>query len=477
MNALLAPLIDLNPLDWLGDKAKEGLAEGWTAMMISLWSAGMWLMESVFSILDRFLTPDVTDPGLQHLYAVTLWISLLVAILTGLGQVGLAVLRRDGRGFATLAIGVVQYGAVVTGWWVVCAGLITATAGLTTGLLQVLMDIEDFGGYQTGAGWPDKVGGTVGATALGLCSLFLLVPAAFGYILIMLVREAALLIITATIPISAAGALADGTRAWMWKSLRWFLAACLTAPLLALVLGIGVQITRAAFPDGPETVHVGPQIGETGGLEVVDSSSAVGMAVVGSVIMLIACFTPFVLFRMLAFVDPGTSSGATFRSSLAANGGVSGLFTGRCAATGQGGDAATATAGDGRAASEDSADAMTANRFQGRLAKTLGGAGAAAGRTMQGMGSLAQHGASLGVDVLGGSGVGAQGYYDTSGSPRPRRHAPVRTNVGTDSHHDSGDHDRGVANDPAAPPINGAAHGPTDGVVSPAVVDDTAFLA
>ena len=66
----------------------------------------------------------------------------------------------------------------------------------------------------------------------------------------MLVREAALLVLTATMPIAAAGALGEGTRAWMWKSIRWFLAACLTAPLLALVLGIGVQITRAAFPDG-----------------------------------------------------------------------------------------------------------------------------------------------------------------------------------------------------------------------------------
>ena len=64
-----------------------------------------------------------------------------------------------------------------------------------------------------------------------------MIPAAFGYLLIMLVREAALLILTATMPIAAAGALGDGTKAWMWKSIRWFVAACLTSPLLALVVG------------------------------------------------------------------------------------------------------------------------------------------------------------------------------------------------------------------------------------------------
>ena len=36
----IVPMIDLNPLDWLGDKAKETLADGFTSMMMGLWSAG-----------------------------------------------------------------------------------------------------------------------------------------------------------------------------------------------------------------------------------------------------------------------------------------------------------------------------------------------------------------------------------------------------------------------------------------------------
>ena len=58
LTGLVVPLINLNPFDWLGDKAKEGLADGWTSVMISVWSAGLWLLEAVFKILDRFLTPD-----------------------------------------------------------------------------------------------------------------------------------------------------------------------------------------------------------------------------------------------------------------------------------------------------------------------------------------------------------------------------------------------------------------------------------
>ncbi|WP_056885384.1 hypothetical protein [Nocardioides sp. Soil777] len=438
------PMVDWNPLDWLGDRAQEGLADAWTATMISLWSAGMWLLETVFTILDRFLTPDLRDPGLAPLYGITVWISMVVALVIGLGQVGLAAIRRDGTTLGTLAVGLVQYGAVLACWVAVFAGIVLACAGLTTGLLDVLLGIEDFTGYPAGAGWPDQVGGTVAATALGMCALFLLLPAGFGFIVIMLVREAALLVLAATMPIAAAGTLGDGTRAWMWKSIRWFLAACLTAPLLALVLGLGVQITRAAFPD-----HTGSAVGDgagfaagTGGAaeraetvariqdpsQAVAQSSQVGMAVVGCVLMVVACFCPMVLFRLLAFVDPGTGSGASFRSAMTANGGLGGLLGGRTPG-GAGSGAATQTAGDGRAASEDSADAETANRFQsGAVAAFVPLGGVVAGG-MRAMGAVAQHGASLGVDVMGQGGFGAQGYYDTT-APRQRAGgSPLRTRM------------------------------------------------
>ena len=278
MIANLVPMIDLNPFHWLGDQVKESLADAFTSMMMALWSAALWLMDLVFSVLDRFLTPDVTDPGLSQLYGVTLWVSLVVALVIGFGQIGLAAIRRDGRTLGALAMGVVQYGAVVAGWVAVCGGLIVGCAGLTRGLLSTLLDVPGFAGYSASAGMPNQVVGTVQAAVLGICALFLVIPAAFGYLLIMLVREAALLILTATMPIAAAGALGEGTRSWMWKSVRWFVAACLTAPLLALVVGLGVQISRAAFP---EASYDAPRAARWQRGIVNANAANVGMAVVG----------------------------------------------------------------------------------------------------------------------------------------------------------------------------------------------------
>lgn len=442
MTSGVVPMIDLNPLHWLGDEVKEGLADTFTAAMMALWSASLWLIDLVFNVIDRFVTPDITDPGLSQLYSVTLWLSLLVALLIGFGQVGLAAIRRDGRALGALATGIAQYGAVVAGWVAVCAGLIVGCAGLTRGLLDVLLDVPGFSGYSASAGMPHYVSGTVQAAVLGVCSLFLVIPAAFGYLLIMLVREAALLILVATMPIAAAGALGDGTKAWMWKSIRWFVAACLTSPLLALVVGLGVQISRAAFPDPVPTATEGMNPSEMLDIWGAHNEAQVGMAVVGCVVFAIACFCPMVLFRMLTFVDPGTASGASFRTTLAANGGVAGLVSGNRSQD-QGSGAATQVASDGRATSESGADAETVNRFQSRATKAFGAAGQAVGKTMDAVGGVAATGAAMSVDVMGQAGVGHQGYYDTTPPRRSGKPAPQRTRVGQG--YDRG----GVGNDPA----------------------------
>ena len=399
------PLIDINPFNWLGDAASEGLADGFTAMMMALWSASLWLLTTVFELLDRFTTPDVTDPGLRGLYGATVWISLVVALLVGLAQIGLAAIRRDGRPLATLGLGVAQYAAALAAWVVVAAGLITACAALASALLHQLVGVGDFAGFPAGAGWEVKATGTVEATVLGLAGVFVLVPASFGYLLIMLVREASLLVLAATFPIAAAGALGEGTRRWLWTSTRWFLAACLTSPLLALVLGLGVRIGEASLP---------MSAGE-------DAATSVGMAVVGCVTMLVACVCPMALFRLLAFVDPGTATGSSMRSSLAANGGVAGLFGSRRS---DGGDlnVASQAAADGRSSGEEAADSSTSGRFPtpGRVAT--------AGSLIRQVVDTGRRGAAVSIDVLGQAGVGHQGYFDTSPppapSPRPRRAAP-----------------------------------------------------
>ena len=170
---------------------------------------------------------------------------------------------------------------------------------------------NSFSGINLSASWPRNVNDVVVATVLGVLSLLLVIPAAFFYLIIMFVREAALIILVATAPISAAGLLADASKVWFWKSLRWFIACLLISPTAALVLGIGVQVSAGVVSgEGDKT------------------AAAAGMAVVGCIIIAIGACCPLVLFRLLAFVDPSTASGAALRQSWSDAGGMSGLMSG-----------------------------------------------------------------------------------------------------------------------------------------------------
>lgn len=387
----------LNPLTWLGAGAAAVATDAWKGAMTALWSAGLWVLDLAFKIIDAFTTPDLSANGpLAGVLPYTFAIGAMIAVLMAFVQIGVALYQRDGKSLARVMVGVLQFGAVWIGYLAIAATLVTATAGLTKGLLQGLLHVDAFSGFSNSGSWPRQIDNTVVATVLGLCTVFLIFPAAIGYVLIMLVREAALMLLTATSPISAAGLLSEGTKSWFWKSMRWFIASLMISPLAALVLGIGVKITQGTIAgNGDKT------------------AAAVGMAVTGCIMILIGAICPLILFRMLAFVDPGTSSGAAMRQSLAANGGMAGLLGGKSVG-GESGSSATAGSGaatkqdgQGRSQGESSADSATQSRFS----SMMGGAGQVMGKGASALNSVGSKAASIGTDVLGSAGVGHQAPY------------------------------------------------------------------
>jgi hypothetical protein len=369
--------------------------------MLSLWEAGLWLLGLAFSVIDALATPDLSAGGpLAGVYTVTFGIGAAVAALMAMVQLGVAAVRRDGQTLGRLLIGLVQFGLVWAGYIGVAALLVTGVSGLTAGLLRSLLDIDNLAAFDPSISvGRDLVDGTV-ATVLGVSAIFLLVPASVGYLLLMLVREAALIVLAATSAISAGGLLAQSSSAWFWRSLRWFLAALLVAPVAVLVLGVGVTITEGIVTGAEET----------------STEAAVGMAVVGCLLILLGALCPLALFRLLAFVDPGTSSGAALRQTLAGSGGVLGALEKRgggrsatppaAAGAASGGVAASGAAaqmaGD-RAQGESTADTATRSRFAGAL-HALSSGSTQAGR-------LAAGAAASAADVLSGAGIGHTAPY------------------------------------------------------------------
>ena len=284
----------LNPFAALGNAAASVVADGWTAAMLAIWNAGLWLLRIALTIEDSFLIPDLRADGpMAGIYQATFWIAGALVLVMLMVQLGVAALRRDGQSLARALLGAGQFGAVWVAWVVYGVAVLAAAGGLTRALMSSLLGVDAMSAWQpwTGFSTADITQATV-ATVLGVMGFFL-VFAAVAHLLVMLARAAALMVLAATNPIAAAGLVSDAGRAWFWKAFRWFHAAAFTPVLMTLMLGLGVQASS------------GVAFGSTDSIE-----GAVGTAVPGVALIAIGCFAPLALFKLLAFVDPGTSSGA-----------------------------------------------------------------------------------------------------------------------------------------------------------------------
>lgn len=384
-----------NPFEQIGDVIAKAAADAWTAAMLAVWNSGLFVLRIVLTFSELFLTPDLSadGPG-KDVYAFTLWLALALVVILAMIQLGAAAFKREGKGLARAFIGAGQFVLVCACWFGYCVMIVAACGAITKALMKSLLKVHTWPDWDPlgGLGIDDITDAGV-ATALAFLGIFLWL-AAIGHVLVYLARAASLLVLTATGPLSAAGLVSDFTRSWFWKSLRWFHAAAFTPVLMVMVLGIGVQFANgvaAHLADG--------------------TAKAFGTALPAVMTILISVVAPLALFKMLAFVDPGTPSGASFRQGMAIQGGLQGLLGGGGA--GGGSSAASTTDANGRSSGEQSAEASTGDRFNKSTQGFLGSFGPVGQALSTGMGWINSAGAkatSLMADETNQAGVGQSTY-------------------------------------------------------------------
>lgn len=417
----------MDPFGALGGMIAKSISDGLTAAMLAIWNAGLWVLRAILELEDATLTPNVGEDGALHdVYATTFWIALALVSVLMLVQIGFALARRDGASIGRLLVGFAQFGFAWFGWVGYGVVLVAACSGLTKALMQTLLNVTSWSKWEPWAPFTAAdITNTTVAVVLGVMGLFLWL-AAIGHIMVMLARSASLLVLAAVTPIAAAGLVTDFGKVWFWKSVRWFHAAALTPPLMVLALGLGVKITTG--------VAVGAET---------DVLKSVGTALVGVILICTSAFSPLALYKLFAFTDPGTTSGASLRAGLAASGGIAGLFGGEKA----GSSAATTTDSTGRTAGEDGAAATTTSRF----AAGVGGLGQLVAAGINGMTNLGADGATLGADLTNQMGVG----HNTYPPDLPRRAARAGT---SQPHPDT---------DPAGGSADGGTDDPTTDLTAP----------
>lgn len=282
----------MNPLgDTIGEGITSAVTSGIDAVMEALWTGCLWLLRSAFELMDSIstFTVDPHSGSIGPVWSTMVWLSGAIALGLFFWQLSTAVLR-GGRGMARAATGPVSYGVALAVTAGVVGLLVQGADGLTTLLLEHGLRAENFSAAFHTTTLGQGVANGVKAVALGLIGFFGLLPAGLGYTLEIIWRQAAILVLVATVPITAAGLLAQSTASWYWRTARWTIAAVMVKPALALVLVIGFSVL--AQTSGPTGVLAG----------------------VG--VLWVSLVAPLALYRLLAFIDPGTDAGGAFRQHL-----------------------------------------------------------------------------------------------------------------------------------------------------------------
>jgi hypothetical protein len=292
---------------------------------ITTWVSGGagWLIGKVVEGINETTTPELTTKGFLQQYGRMAQIAalmglamLLLAVLEGLAQGNAGLLARVvlvNLPLAFIATSVAY--AVVQMLLVVTDGLCHAVAsashdnsqeffkGAITGLSQAGGDAGREVGGAGGANVTGAAAGqAAGSTAVPLFVTFLAAIigafAAFMVWLELLMRDAAVYVVALFMPLALAASI--------WP--RWAGALRRTGELLLVVIGSKFVIVSII------SLAAGLMAENDGRVEHILAASA---------LMLLACFAPFVLFRLVPFAE-GAMAAAYGRRS-AAGGAVSGV--------------------------------------------------------------------------------------------------------------------------------------------------------
>lgn len=390
------------PFDWLA--STMGQAAG-------------WLLETMWQVFDSTTLVDVTSDGYLGVYNLLFGIGVFVVLLFFTFQLVLGLIRREPAALSRAALGAAK---AVLGSFIV----ITLTATALEIVDQLCIGIVQAAGETTGT-----MGDKIMLLTAGLSTINVAAPGVGAIVTIflaglmicavaivwfsLLIRKALLLVAIVLAPIAFAGAAWDVTRGWFGK---WaaFVVALIVSKLVLVVVFL-IAITQISTP-------------------IAVDLAAVTEPVSGIVLLFIAAFAPYMVYRFISFLgfDLYHAMGSEQEAKSAVNrpvpvpakaqgdgvkkvldGGGSG---GGSAASAAGTKSATAGAGGGAAAGTSGASGGAAAAAGPAAAVVIG---ATVART------AATAGPKLG-GAVGGTAETAAGSADQTAAPTaPAQAAPT----------------------------------------------------
>ncbi|MEU9522814.1 hypothetical protein [Streptomyces sp. NPDC048224] len=310
--------------DWVGEKvsalARDALEEA--AQYIG--NAVVWLLEEFADVFNDASGVDLDDTGVKEPMGIATALSAALAVFLLLLQFGKMSVSHRGEHAATAIFGLAKWALITAAYWTVTTTALELSDAISAWIIDYSFDGSEgagadeamkarfgklFGGLITGGGGAATVGGAL-VTGQGVTAAAVAVVIVIGIVCILaigalwievILRQAGIMVLVATMPIVVVGQMSDATKDWWPKARDALLALILMKPMIMFCFSIGFF----AIAEGKGMQNV----------------------IVGLVIFLMACFCWPVLAKFMTFSTLGAGAAAagglvsSLGSSAASSGG------------------------------------------------------------------------------------------------------------------------------------------------------------
>lgn len=274
-----------NVCDAVGEGTASLIAAPFDWLASSMAGAAAWLMETMWTVFDTTTLVDLNQDGFVSVYNIVFGIALFIIAIFFFLQLITGMIQRDPGALSRAALGA---GKSILGSFVVITlttVLLEIVDQLCIGLIQAAGETTESMGNQLLLLAGALSGLNIAAPGVGaIVSIFLagLMIAAIGIVWFsLLIRKALILVTVVLAPLALSGASWDVTKGWIGKWVTFLIA--LIVSKLVLVVVFLVAITQVATP--------------------IDAGlTAVTEPIAGIVLMGIAAFAPYMVYRLLSFV-------------------------------------------------------------------------------------------------------------------------------------------------------------------------------
>ncbi|MDX3057741.1 hypothetical protein PV394_21795 [Streptomyces sp. NE06-03E] len=296
-----------NPVAWAEGKISELASDALKEAARYIGKAVVWLLEEFAKVFNSSSTIDLSKVGIGSVTSVMTSLSLVVATFLLLLQFGKVAFSQRGEPAVTAVTGLAKWGVISSVYVLATQTALSWSDAVSTWIVNYTFDGGGsgeadateamqhqlgtlFGGLITGGGGAATVG-TALITGEGVAAAAVGVIIVVGIICILaiaalwlevLLRQAGIMILVATMPVVLAGQLSDSTQEWWPKARNALIALILMKPMIVLCFAIGFG--AMAQGQGVQNMFV------------------------GLVIFVLACFAWPVLAKFMTFSTVGGGS-------------------------------------------------------------------------------------------------------------------------------------------------------------------------